>query len=144
VRVLPAALKGVVNLARVSTSTAETSTRNNHSRDPVAVQKGDQRIPGKSRWPREIVPDKPTPIVPGKPETNVGTKVTTRIECAPMLRVRVPAGDGNFCTVTYGPGSRVVVTAHGPYPLAVTVRVTAPAIRGYRAYQEAREYIVRG
>jgi hypothetical protein len=143
-RVLPAAFALVSNAARVSTSTPESTTANNLDTDQVRVEKGDQRVPGKATWPDKIVPGTPTPIVPGRSTTNAGRSVTTRVVCVPLLRALVPAGDGNFCTVTYGPGARVVVTANGPYPLAVTVTVTAPATRGYRAYRDVREYIVRG
>jgi hypothetical protein len=46
--------------------------------------------------------------------------------------------------VAPGPRGSVTVTPTGPYPLLVTVTVTAPATRGYEAYRDVRTYVVRG
>lgn len=91
-------------------------------------------LPASLRSGVNVILDKPA-------RTNAGQAVRVEVSCTTSLRVKV-AGDVRACTVRSG-AQGTSVTIRGGSPLTVRVRLSAPSVGKFRAYEAERTYQVR-
>lgn len=74
--------------------------------------------------------------------TDAGQPVAVAVTCVPDLTRMRPRGDLSLCRQITGPRRGVAVQTFGQAPAAITITLTAPATRGFRAYRVSRAYSV--
>jgi hypothetical protein len=80
--------------------------------------------------PDEIKDRGQTELYEERPPTNAGQRARVQVSCMPQMQ-RAPRGDFNYCTLETRADGSIWIVVPGTTPLAITVRLTAPAVPGY-------------
>lgn len=122
----------VTNAVVASSSQPDPDPSNNRDRSTITItppEPTDKPQKPLVEPPETIKPEGSTEIYEEKPPTNAGQRAKVQVTCVPLLTTR---GDYSYCQVTTRPDGSIWVTVPGTGALQIAVRITAPAVPGYK------------
>jgi len=127
------------NVAYGESDLPDPDPDNNTDESTVNItDKGRQEQVPTTQPPDKIRDSGKTVIYNKPPKTNAGQRAYVTVTCAPRgVQTR---GDVDYCRVIRKPNGKLLIDVPGTTALRITVRVTAPAVPGYRAMDIVYEY----
>ena len=127
------------NVAYGASDIPDPDPDNNTDTSTVTIKdQGKQEQVPTTQPPDKIRDSGKTVIYNKPPKTNAGQRASVTVTCAP--RGAQSRGDFEYCRVIRKPDGRIIIDVPGTTALRITVRLTAPAVPGYRAMDVSYEY----
>ena len=134
-------VRGIVrNTVVASSSQRDPRPGNNRDRTSIRVTPPAKEQVPLVDPPKRIKDQGRTLLYQRDPLTNAGQRSAVRVTCRPLVTRVSPRGDFEHCRLVRAANGSLYVNVTSRVPVAVTVRLTAPAKGRYRAMDVAYRY----